>query len=295
MESLRLENFLTIIECGSLTDASKKLYISQSALSQQIKQREDELGEALFIRNGRSLELTTAGKIYAEFAKETLSSMDKTKQTLNALKYGMNEYLRIGFCQSSMRDEVANITAQLMQRHQNIQVRVYFFFLEHMMELFNRGELDVVFSRRLPNNVDFQLNYDYINLSTDDVILVAKDAQILGERESIRFKDLDGLNFIIRFQHEKSFMRRCEQEGISANIRCTCGLSSFKGALISMGVGVAFFPTCCLDMIKNLGLKYYKVEDFNVKRANYMIYRKDKNSMAIENMLTIARELSQNY
>lgn len=290
METLKLKNFLTIAECGSLTEAAKRLYISQPALSQQIKQREDELGEALFVRNGRNLELTAAGKLYADFARETLGSLDKVKLELNALKYGMNEFLHIGICQSSMLDDVAKFTSELMKCNSTVQTSVRFLYLDQITELFNRGVLDVFFTRRLPQADAFQQKYEYIEYAVSDVVLATKDASVFGNRDSIRFKELDGQNFIIRIQHEQSFLRRCEKEGISANIICTCGVSSFKARMIAQGGGVAFFPTCCLDMLEAVGLKYYRIEDFNVKRANYMVYHTENRSRALEKLLGIVKE-----
>lgn len=290
METSKLKNFLTIAECGSLTEAAKRLYISQPALSQQIKQREDELGEALFVRNGRNLELTAAGKLYADFARETLGSLAKVKQELNALKYGMNESLHIGICQSSMLDDVADFTSELMQRNSNVQTSVRFLFLDEIMELFNRGALDVFFTRRLPPAEAFQQKYEYIEYAVSDVVLATKDSSVLGDRDSIRFKELDGQKFIIRIQHEQSFLRRCEKEGISVNIICTCGVSSFKARMIAQGCGVGFFPTCCLELLETLGLKYYRIEDFNVKRANYMVYHTENRSRALEKLLGIVKE-----
>ncbi len=59
--NLRL--FITVAETGNLTEAAKKLYISQPAVSQAVKKLEEELGVKLFIRNKRSsLTLTAAGK-----------------------------------------------------------------------------------------------------------------------------------------------------------------------------------------------------------------------------------------
>ena len=62
--------FRTIATEGSISRASEKLSVGQSALSSQLKQLEESIGQQLFQRKGRSLELTEAGKVALEYAEE---------------------------------------------------------------------------------------------------------------------------------------------------------------------------------------------------------------------------------
>ena len=69
-----LHYFWAVAKEGNLTRAAAQLHVSQSALSTQIKQLEDQLGQALFTRKGRALQLTEAGRValtYAETIFET--------------------------------------------------------------------------------------------------------------------------------------------------------------------------------------------------------------------------------
>ena len=58
-----LKNFITVVECGTITEAARKICIAQPALSNQIRGLEEELGVQLFHRPPRSMELTEAGRI----------------------------------------------------------------------------------------------------------------------------------------------------------------------------------------------------------------------------------------
>ena len=58
-----LKNFITVVECGTITEAARKICIAQPALSNQIRGLEEELGVQLFHRTPRSMELTEAGRI----------------------------------------------------------------------------------------------------------------------------------------------------------------------------------------------------------------------------------------
>jgi DNA-binding transcriptional LysR family regulator len=61
---------LTIVQEGSITAASKKLFVSQPALSQTIRQVEEELGAPIFTRDTRHIELTYVGKLYIESVRQ---------------------------------------------------------------------------------------------------------------------------------------------------------------------------------------------------------------------------------
>ena len=68
MNIWELNYFICIADQKSLTRAAEKLFLSQSALSQYLKKTEERMGCALFVRNGRELVLTDAGRIYYKSA-----------------------------------------------------------------------------------------------------------------------------------------------------------------------------------------------------------------------------------
>ena len=65
MNLTQLEGFLAVVREGSLTKAAEKLYLTQPALSFQVKALEEELGQTLFERDGKQLRLTSAGRVFA--------------------------------------------------------------------------------------------------------------------------------------------------------------------------------------------------------------------------------------
>lgn len=69
MNQNNVNYFLCIADQRSLTRAARSLFISQSALSQYLKKLEIDIGTQLFVRNGRELVLTEAGKIYDRSTK----------------------------------------------------------------------------------------------------------------------------------------------------------------------------------------------------------------------------------
>ncbi|ABY34034.1 MAG TPA: transcriptional regulator CynR [Chloroflexus aurantiacus] len=100
MELRQLRYFLAVAEEGHITRAAEKLYISQPALSQQIKLLEEEIGTVLFDRIGRRIRLTAAGEILVAHARRALQELSEAQvaiDELNGLQRGM---LRIGVVQT---------------------------------------------------------------------------------------------------------------------------------------------------------------------------------------------------
>lgn len=76
MELEQLRMFLAVAECGSLTEAGKRLFVSHSTMSRAVSALERELGAELITRRGRSVMLTPAGQILAERAGALLDEAE---------------------------------------------------------------------------------------------------------------------------------------------------------------------------------------------------------------------------
>ena len=79
----------------SFTRAATALYVSQPALSQQIKQLEETLGTPLFDRSGRNVELTDAGEVYALYAQRALQDLEEGKRAIHDVQNLSRGALRI--------------------------------------------------------------------------------------------------------------------------------------------------------------------------------------------------------
>ncbi|OJA25250.1 transcriptional regulator CynR [Burkholderia ubonensis] len=83
MLSRGINYFIAVAEHGSFTRAATALYVSQPALSQQIKQLEETLGTQLFDRAGRVTSLTDAGEVYFRYARRALQDLEEGKRAIH--------------------------------------------------------------------------------------------------------------------------------------------------------------------------------------------------------------------
>src|SRR5947199_520785 len=85
MDLDQLHTFLEIVRLKSFSKAAQTCYRTQPAISAQVRQLEQELNTTLFERLGTRIALTTAGKIFAEYADQILQLRRPAQETINEL------------------------------------------------------------------------------------------------------------------------------------------------------------------------------------------------------------------
>ena len=96
MELRQLKYFVKVAETLNFSEAAKALFVTQSTLSQQVKQLEDSLGTQLLSRTSHSVALTEAGTELLPFARRTLLDADLCRQRIHDLEEGLGGVLNIG-------------------------------------------------------------------------------------------------------------------------------------------------------------------------------------------------------
>lgn len=152
MTSTQYLNFVTVAECRSITRAAKELMIAQPALTSQIKRIEEIVGTSLFVRHSRFVELTEAGKIFYQSAKNILQMEENYTMGIRnlltvggTLKLGITPFLPDPGFQKGMME--------YYQAFPNIAVDLYEENTENLLSKLESGiiELAVVVSfQQLP-------------------------------------------------------------------------------------------------------------------------------------------------
>ena len=111
-----LRAFRAIASEGGVTRAAQRLNVSPSALSVQLKALEEHLGQALFERRGRGLQLTEAGRVALDYAETVFRSGNELIDTLKGLERGRRQVLRIGAVATVSRNFLENFIRPVLDR-----------------------------------------------------------------------------------------------------------------------------------------------------------------------------------
>ena len=115
---------VTICDEGSFSAAAKKLYVSQSALSQAVRKLEDEFELTLFIRSGARAEPTKAGAYFAAQGREVLRAWDQFEQEMHVYSQGRKSELSIGMPPVLMKNLLPYILPGFEQEHPEIKLYI---------------------------------------------------------------------------------------------------------------------------------------------------------------------------
>ena len=142
MELRTLRYFLAVAREGSLTQAAKVLYVTQPALSRQLKSLEEELGAKLFVRGSHSVVLTEQGSLLKQRSEEILQLADKTVAEFSVPANAVAGDVHIGVGESYTSRLLAQTARELQERHPGIRYRLYDGNADDLADRLDGGLLD---------------------------------------------------------------------------------------------------------------------------------------------------------
>lgn len=185
MELRQLKYFLKAKELLNFTEASNHLNISQSTLSQQIKQLEEEIGIPLFNRIGKRITLTEAGLLFTEFAFQSVQKSNEGLMMMKDLNKLNSGSLSIGITYA-LRHLLTKALIAFSRQYPKIKINIAFGTTSELIEKLNTTELDFILTFKESDESD----YDYRSLFFSPMTLVvAKDSEF-SKLSSIALKDI---------------------------------------------------------------------------------------------------------
>ena len=167
MDLRQIQYIVAIAEENNITRAAEKLYITQSALNQQLLKLEKELGVQLFHRSRTDWHPTEAGEIYLKAAREMLLLKKDTYHRIHDLAKIQQGELSVGFTPGRGIAMFSNVYPKFHRLHPNIQVTPRELSVQKQQELLISGELDLGFVTLVPEQQKPALSY--IPLASEDI------------------------------------------------------------------------------------------------------------------------------
>ena len=206
-----IDYVIAVAECRSISQAAEMLYISQPSLSRYLSNLENELGVNLFVRTLNGTELTEAGKIYLEYAKEIKLLRSTMDSKIRALKREKKNRIRVGMTLNAASLMAFNITQEVKKKYPGCEVELYNMLSKDTEHVLQEGTYDFV----IGPNWDLSPEFDYEMLYQDPYVLVVPDrydieayAEHKGENVMpfVDLKDLPPMDYI--FQDETTSVRK---------------------------------------------------------------------------------------
>lgn len=222
IEIKQLKNFLEIVDTNfNISETSKKIHISQPALSKMILNFEREENIQLFERSfGRLKKLTPAGEVFYYNAVELLKQYDEMMENLRSAATQIKGRIRIGIPPLVLTVLFSEIIPKLILKYPNIQFDIIELGALELKKSLVLQEVDIAI---LLNPVDF--NKDFIEkviIADDDLFAFMNCDNKLANRKSLHWSDLNNEDIAIfseSFMISHYLMRKFESESIKPNIK----------------------------------------------------------------------------
>ena len=147
MELRQLRYFVKAAELLNFSEAAKAVCVTQSTLSQQIRQLEIELDTQLFERNSHAVALTEEGEALLPAAIKTLYSADTCRERIDDLRRLTAGTLNIGVTYS-FSPILTETVIEFMKHYPNVKLNIHYKTMEELMRMLSRREVDFVLAFR---------------------------------------------------------------------------------------------------------------------------------------------------
>lgn len=181
-----------IADAGSLTKAADKLFLTQSALSHQLKEIETQLGCTLFTRVNKRLVITNAGVAFLNSAAIVLNEISKLQSDIQRLTVGETGKIRLITQSSTCYHWLPRILRNFQNNYPNVDVHLNSTPVSNPIPLLAAGKVDVA----LVHRKDADKNVEYIELFTDEVVALVPVDDMLSSKPYLVPKDFSHVTYL---------------------------------------------------------------------------------------------------
>src|SRR5258708_33547727 len=200
LEVRHLRLLVTVAEEGSVTDAGKRLHLTQSALSHQLRDAEEKLGTALFLRLGRKMVLTPAGERLIACARRVLDELSNTEVQIEGLNGGARGEIRLSTECYTCYHWLPPVLNKFHGKFSKVEVNIVASATSNPSAALLEGKLDIAIVSSPPKNKSLQVT----PMFEDELVLVMSPKHRLAGASQVRHKDLETETVLIYPPREES-------------------------------------------------------------------------------------------
>lgn len=272
----QLKVFREVARQQSFTRASKILFLTQPAVSMQIKQLEDVVGMPLFEKQGKQLSLTDAGEEIRLLSDTILQQLEETQQNLEQLAEGSQGKLRL-----AVATTVASVATRLMARFNALYPALSLHFIvtnrEGLIDLLENNETDIVIMGKPPEGLQLETR----EFMPNPLVVIAPPDHPLGNRQkTVSLNELFQNDFILR--EPSSGTRRAVERFLAAEGRVMKSSMEMntndaikQSVAEGLGLGIVSIHTVTSELEQG-SLKIINATGFPLRRSWYLVQRKGR-------------------
>ncbi len=275
MELRYLRLIKAIVEEGSITRAMDVLYLSQSALSYQLKEAELQLGTQIFFRRHKKLILTPVGrKLYAT-ANKVLKEMDDAESEIKRMMNGESGIIRISTeCYTSYH-WLPPVLRKFKGEFPNVEVEIVFEATHRPIEKLVAGELDLAITSN-PEQIE---QVEFVRLFSDEMLAVVSPQHPWAARQYVEAADFQDATLIIHslpLDTVSIYRTRLGPKGIHPKKLIILPLTEASIELVKANMGVMVLANWALKPYLTDEIRTIKIDAEGFFRQQYVARMRDR-------------------
>lgn len=245
MELRHLRYFCAVADAGGFARAASVLHISQSAISEQIRNLEEELGVDLFDRREHKPRITPHGQLFLQEARRILLASASAIEMVQRAARGEVGTLTIGFFIGGTGSFFSRIIRNFRRRYPGVRVSVVEMTPTQQYKALLAGEIDIGFTRELEVAMRSQLKAEHF-YSEPLMVALPKDHP-LATSTVLSLEEVATERFVTTSRDTSpalfdKIIALCRQAGFSPAIAAHASVASGALTLVAAGEGIAILP-----------------------------------------------------
>jgi DNA-binding transcriptional LysR family regulator len=289
MELRHLRYFVAVADSLHFGQAAAALHIAQPSLSDQIRRLEDELKTALLRRTKRRVELTDAGRVFLDDARDIIARADRAAMTAQRAGRGFEGRLRVGvgYCMDQAR--ISEVVSAFNVRHPAVCVELQTLAVPAQLKALQSQSLDVGFVRPPVTELDLAGE----TLSSEALIAALPARHRLASRTTIALSALTNDPFILVPRdlvpvYHDIVLSACRQAGFVPHSPHEADHLNMILAMVGGGSGVALVPAFA-RRLKPPRVAFVSLQPPTAPLDVLVAWRHDNASPALKEFLDVAR------
>jgi len=281
MNPYHLRSFLAVRKHLNYTRAAEELFLSQPAVSRQIRQLEVELGVKLIEQIGKSLHLSEAGSTLAAEAEKLLGAMERATEAVRAHRSAEHGSLRIGASTTPGFYLLPKLLGRFHRRFPVVALHYAVYNSRRVEQMIVRNELDLGFVGARLANEALRLE----PLLEDEIICFTGPTQSLASRRRVTVRELEAETWVVRERGSATrglFESWLASQGGTIGKAIELNCPEAVKTLVAAGIGFSFMSVHGLrDDFRQKRLKRLAVAGFSLKRPIYLVSHVEKHDTPV--------------
>ncbi len=273
MEFDQLKGFYFVAKLGSFTAAASRLYLTQPAISLQVKALEKEIGERLFDRVGRKIRLTPAGSAIFSEVEDLVGKLDEIQHIAGEFKSLNRGCLALGASDTTSIHVLPDLLRSFLERHPNVELSISSLFSSEVARRVLDREVDLGIVT-LPMT-DPKL--EVIRLFRQRLVCIVAPGHRLAARKRIGIDEIGTERMILLEKGSSTRKQICDAIGAGHNSRePPLELSNFEiiKRYVAVGLGVSVVPEAAVEPRRDALCALHLDKDLTLESG--IVYRRDR-------------------